>query len=43
MIETNKIYFGDCPDSPRYKACGNAITVAVGGWVLKRLAKEISK
>jgi DNA (cytosine-5)-methyltransferase 1 len=33
----------NCPDSPRYKACGNAITVAVGEWVLKRLAKEISK
>lgn len=27
-----------CGDSPRYKACGNAITVGVGEWVLKRLS-----
>lgn len=29
----------DCPDSPRYKACGNAVTVAVAKWVLSRLVK----
>lgn len=30
-----------CPDSPRYKALGNAVTVAVAEWVLKRLVKEV--
>lgn len=30
-----------CPDSPRYKACGNAVTVAVAEWVLKRLVNEV--
>ena len=30
-----------CPDSPRYKACGNAITVDVGEWVLRRLISAI--
>lgn len=29
-----------CPDSPRYKALGNAVTVAVAEWVLKGLGKE---
>ena len=28
-----------CPDSPRYKALGNAITEKVGRWVLGRIAK----
>lgn len=32
-----------CPDSPRYKACGNAITVDVGTWVMKRLADFIRR
>ncbi len=31
----------NCPDSPRYKACGNAITVDVGEWVLRRLISAI--
>ena len=31
----------DCPDSLRYKACGNAITVAVGEYVLRRLRAYI--
>ena len=28
-----------CPDLPRYKACGNAVTVDVAEWVLRRLAQ----
>ena len=28
-----------CPDGPRYKACGNAVTVNVAQWVLERLAR----
>lgn len=32
-----------CPDSPRYKACGNAITVDVGTWVMQRLADFIRR
>ncbi len=28
-----------CPDGPRYKACGNAVTVDVAEWVLRRLAQ----
>ena len=28
-----------CPDSPRYKALGNAITEKVGRWVLNRIKK----
>lgn len=28
-----------CPDCPRYKACGNAVTVNVAQWVLERLAR----
>ena len=31
----------ECPDSLRYKACGNAITVAVGEYVLRRLRAYI--
>ena len=29
----------NCPDGPRYKACGNAVTVNVAQWVLERLAR----
>lgn len=28
-----------CPDGPRYKACGNAVTVNVAQWVMERLAR----
>ena len=28
-----------CPDGPRYKACGNAVTVNVAQWGLERLAR----
>ena len=28
-----------CPDWPRYKACGNAVTVNVAQWVMERLAR----
>lgn len=31
----------ECPDSMRYKACGNAITVNVGEYVLRRLRAYI--
>ncbi|MCL1856997.1 MAG: DNA cytosine methyltransferase [Kiritimatiellaeota bacterium] len=28
----------ECPDSPRYKACGNSWAVNVARWVMKRIA-----
>lgn len=27
----------DCPDSPRYRALGNAVCVNVAEWILRRL------
>lgn len=33
----------ECPDGPRYKACGNSKAVPVVRWLGKRLAKAISE
>ena len=32
-----------CPDSPRYRALGNAVTVPVIEWIARRLAGEMQK
>jgi DNA (cytosine-5)-methyltransferase 1 len=45
-MESNEIPWkgkpaSECPDGPRYKACGNSMAVPVMRWIGERIQKQI--
>jgi DNA (cytosine-5)-methyltransferase 1 len=41
QIEWNNKPASECPDGPRYKACGNSMAVPVMRWIGERIQKQI--